>query len=64
MVITSRRLRWAGHVPRKGGGRGRSAFKILAGKTPGKRPLGRPRRRWEDNIRKNLKEMYQYEALG
>ena len=36
---------------------GRSAFKILAGKPTGKRPLGRPRRRWEDNIRINLKEI-------
>ena len=36
---------------------GRSAFKILAGKPTGKRPLGRPRRRWEDNIRMDLKEI-------
>ena len=36
---------------------GRSAFKILSGKPTGKRPLGRPRRRWEDNIRMNLKEV-------
>ena len=36
---------------------GRSAFKILTGKTTGKRPLGRPRRRWEDNIRMDLKEI-------
>ena len=35
----------------------RSAFKILTGKPTGKRPLGRPRRRWEDNIRMDLKEM-------
>ena len=37
---------------------GRSAFKILTSKPTGKRPLGRPRRRWEDNIRMNLKEIY------
>ena len=36
---------------------GRRAFKILTGKPKGKRPLGRPRRRWEDNIRMNLKEI-------
>ena len=45
-VIKSRRLIWAGHVARMEGGR--SAFKILTGKHTGKRPLGRPRRRWED----------------
>ena len=43
-VIKSRRLRWAGHVPRME--EGRSAFKILTGKPTGKRPLGRPRRRY------------------
>jgi hypothetical protein len=54
-VINSRRLKWAGHVARME--EDRSAFKILICKPTGKRPLGRPRRRWEDNIRKNLKEM-------
>jgi hypothetical protein len=49
MVIKSRRLRWAGHVARME--EGRSAFKILPGKPTGNRSLGRPRRRWEDNIR-------------
>ena len=49
-------MRWAGHVARMGGG-GRSAFKILAGKPIGKRPLGRPWRRWEDNIRMDLEEV-------
>ena len=48
-VIKSIRLRWAGHVARME--EGRSAFKILTGKPTGKRPLERPRRRWEDNIR-------------
>ena len=54
-VIKSRRLRWAGHVARvEAVG---SAFKILTGKPTGKRPLGRPRRRWEDNIRIELEEI-------
>ena len=51
-VIKSRRLRWAGHVPRME--EGRSAFKILTGKPTGKRPLGMPRRRWEDKFRMDL----------
>ena len=51
-VIKARRLRWAGHVTRME--EGRSAFKILTGKPTGKRSLGRPRRRWEDNIRMDL----------
>jgi hypothetical protein len=46
-VIKSRRLRWAGHVARMGEGRG--AYRILVGRPEGRRPLGRPRRRWEDN---------------
>ena len=46
-VIISRRLRWAEHVARME--EGRSAFKILTGKPTGKRPLGRPGRRWEDH---------------
>ena len=54
-MIKSRRLRWAGHVARAE--EGRSAFKILTGKPTKKRPLGRPRRRWEDNIRKDLEEI-------
>ena len=51
-VIKSRRLRWAVHVARMK--TGRSAFKILTGKPTGKRPLGSPRHRWEDNIRMDL----------
>ena len=54
-VIKSRRLRWAGHVARME--EGRSGFKILTGKPTGKRPLGRPRRRWKDNIRMDLEEL-------
>ena len=53
--IKSRNLRWAGHVARME--EGKSAFKILTGKPTGKRPLGRPRRRWEDNIRMGLGEI-------
>jgi hypothetical protein len=48
-VIKSRRLRWAGHVARMGERRG--AYGALAGKPEERRPLGRPRRRWEDNIK-------------
>ena len=54
-VIKSRRMRWAGHVARMGEGRG--VYRVLVGKPDGKRPLGRPRRRWEDNIRMDLQEM-------
>ena len=50
----SRRLRWASHVGRME--EGRSPFKILTGTPEGKRPSGRPRRRWENNIRMDLKE--------
>ena len=52
-VIKVRRFRWAGHVARLK--ESRSAFQILTDTRRGKRPLGRPRRRWEDNIRMNLK---------
>ena len=48
-------MRWAGYVARIE--EGRSAFKILTGKPTGKMPLGRPRRRWENNIRIDLKEI-------
>jgi hypothetical protein len=51
-VIKSRRLRWAGHVARMGERRG--AYRALVGKPDGRRPLGRPRYRWEDNIKKDL----------
>ena len=54
-MIKSIRLRWAGHVATMV--EGRSAFKILTDKPTGKRPLGRPRRRWEDNIRMDLEEI-------
>ncbi|KDR10035.1 hypothetical protein L798_15697 [Zootermopsis nevadensis] len=54
-VIKSRRMRWAGHVARMDGTRG--VHPILVGKPEGKRLLGRPRRRWEDNLRRDLWEM-------
>ena len=53
-VIRSRRLRWAGHVTRMA--EDRSTFKNLTGKPTGKRSLGRPRLRWEDNIRMDLED--------
>jgi hypothetical protein len=54
-AIQSRRLRLAGHVARMG--ERRNAYSILVGKSKGKKRLGRPRRRWEDNIRMDLREM-------
>ena len=54
-VVKSRRMRWAGHVARMREGRG--VHRVLVGKPEGKRPLGRPRRRWEDNIKKDLQEV-------
>ena len=54
-VIKSRRMRWAGHVARMAEDRG--VCKFLVGKPEGKRPLGRPRRRWVDNIRTDLQEV-------
>jgi hypothetical protein len=51
-IIKSRRMRWAGHVTLMG--EKRNAYRLLVGKPEGKRPLGRPRRRWVDNIRMDL----------
>jgi len=48
-------MRWVGHVARAGERRG--VYRALAGKPEGKRPLGRPRRRWEDNIKMDLQEV-------
>jgi hypothetical protein len=53
--IKSRRMRWAGHVARVG--EERNVYKVLVGKPEGKRPLGRPRRRWENGIRIDLREI-------
>jgi hypothetical protein len=54
-MIKPRRMRWAGHVARTG--TKRNANRILVGKPEGKRLLGRPRRRWEDNVRMDLREI-------
>jgi hypothetical protein len=54
-VIKSRRTIWTGHVARMGEERG--VYRILVGKPEGKRPLGRPRLRWEDNVRMDLQEV-------
>jgi len=53
-VIKSRRIRWVGHVARVGERRG--VYRVLVGKPERKRPLGRPRRRWEDDIKIDLQE--------
>jgi len=54
-VIKSRRMRWAGHVALMG--EERAVYRVLLGKPEGRRPLGRPRRRWAYNIRMNLQEV-------
>jgi hypothetical protein len=54
-VVKTRRMRWAGHVARMGEDRG--VHRVLVGKPGGKRPWGRPRRRWEDNIKMDLQEV-------
>jgi hypothetical protein len=54
-VIKFRRMRWPGHVARIGEERG--VYRVLLGKPEGKRSLGRPRRRWVDNIRMDLQEV-------
>jgi len=55
LVVKLRRMRWAGHVTRMGEDRG--VHRVLVGKPEGKRPLGRPRHRWEDNIKMDLQEV-------
>ena len=54
-VVKSRRMRWAGHVARMGEDRG--VQRVLVGMSEGKRPLGRPRLRWEDNIKMDLQKV-------
>ena len=54
-VVKSRRMRWAGHVAPMV--EGRVVYRVLIGKPEGKKPLGRPRRRWEDNIKLDLEEV-------
>jgi hypothetical protein len=54
-VITSRIMRWAGNIARMGARRG--AYKVLVGRPEGRRPLGRSRRTWEDNIKMGFREV-------
>jgi hypothetical protein len=54
-IIKSRKMRWAGHVARMG--EKRNVYRLLVRKPEGKRPLGRPRRRWIDNIKMDLLEI-------
>jgi len=54
-MIKSRRMNWAGHVARMGEKRG--VYRVLVGKTEGKRQLWRPRRRWDDNTKTDLQEV-------
>jgi hypothetical protein len=54
-IIKSMRMKWPGHVARMG--ENRNAYRLLVGKPEGKSPLGRPRRRWMDNIRMDLGEV-------
>jgi hypothetical protein len=54
-MIKSRKMRWAGHVARME--EKRNEYSILVGKPEGKRPLGKPRRRWVDNIKMDLREI-------
>ena len=65
-VVKSRRMRWAGHVACMGEGRG--VHRVLVGKPEGKRPLGRTRRRWEDNIKMDLsgsgRELWGLDGVG
>jgi hypothetical protein len=55
-VIKSRRMKWEGHAARLREGRG--VNRVLVGRPEGKRPLGRPRRRWEDNIKMDLRDRW------
>jgi hypothetical protein len=61
-VVKSRRNRWAGHVARVGEKRG--VHKVLVGKSVGKRPLGRHRHRWKDNIKMDLQEVGEVMETG
>jgi hypothetical protein len=54
-MIKARKMRWAGHVACMVEGRG--VYMVLVGRTEGKRPLGRPRRRWENSIKMDLREI-------
>jgi hypothetical protein len=61
-AIKSRKMRWAGHVARMGEGRG--VYGVFFRSTKGKRPLGRPRRRWEDKTKMDLGEMVSMGRIG
>jgi hypothetical protein len=61
-VIKSRRLRWAEHVARMREGRG--VYRVLVGRPEGKRPLRRPRRRWEDNMKLDRDRWGELESAG
>jgi hypothetical protein len=61
-VIKSRRMRWAGHVARRG--EKSDAYRILMGRSEGRRPLGGPRHRWEDNIKMDLQEVGEEALTG
>jgi hypothetical protein len=61
-MIKSRGMRWAGHVARMG--EKRNACRILVGRPEGTRPLGRPRRRWVDNIKMDLREIGWIGSIG
>jgi hypothetical protein len=54
-IIKARRMRWAGHAARMGAKR--NTYRLLVGNPEGRRPLGRPRRRWLDNIRMDFVEV-------
>jgi hypothetical protein len=54
-MIKSRRMRWAGHIARMG--EKRNAYRIFMGNPEGKRPVGRPRRRWVNNIKMDLRDI-------
>jgi hypothetical protein len=56
-IIKSRRMRWEGHVARMGEEKKKIAYRLLMGRLEGKRPLGRPRRRWVDKFRMDLGEV-------
>jgi hypothetical protein len=54
-MIKLRGMRWAGHVARMREGRG--VYRVLIGRLEGKKPLGRPRRKWEDNIKMDFRDI-------
>jgi hypothetical protein len=61
-VVKSRRMRWAGHVASMGEDRG--VYRVFVGKPEGKRPLGRPRRGWEDNMRMDRQKGWRGGVVG